>query len=136
MTKPLRYLFRWLAILPAVYLSWHIGLIFGMITLATVEALCPSDQKVSDLCVATWFKWAEAGIFMSSAGLAAALIVASAAIVAPAYRAQVACVVFVAGLLAAGYLAWSTQALKELVAAMAAGLSTVVVIIRWDKTAT
>ncbi|MDH3645070.1 MAG: hypothetical protein OES38_23415 [Gammaproteobacteria bacterium] len=125
---------RWLAILPVLYVSWHIALIVGMVLLTTAEAFCPPEQMVSGLCVAEWFLWVEGAIFMFGAGLAAALMVASVAVVAPAHRARVATVVFVAGLLLAAYLGVTADALKEFAAAVIAGLVTLLVVIRWDRT--
>ena len=128
-----RHALRWLAVVPAVYVSWHFCLVIGMILLAMAESFCPEDQKVSDLCVAAWFERVETIIFVFSAGLAAILIVASATVVAPAYRIWVACITFISGSLVAVYLGWITGGWKELIAAVIGGFTTLLMVIRWER---
>ncbi len=101
--------------------------------LAIAESFCPQDQMISDLCVAAWFEWVEATIFTFSAGLAAILIVISAAMVAPAYRVWVASITFVIGSLVAVYLGWITDGMKELIAAVIGGFVTLLMVIRWER---
>lgn len=133
MTQRAVQILRWMAIFPGIYVSWHLSLIVGMALLAIAEAFCPEDQMVSGLCVAPWFFWVEDAIFLFCAALAAALVVASAALIAPAHRVRVAWVTFIGGCLVAGYLGWSTGAFKELAAAVASGLVTTLVIARREK---
>ena len=133
MHDSVRRALRWLVIVPAAYVSWHFCLVLGMVLLATAESFCPQDQKVSDLCVAAWFEWVEAIIFIFSAGLAAILIVASAAMIAPAYRVWVAWITFISGSLVAVYLGWITGGMKELIAAVIGGFVTLLMVIRWER---
>lgn len=133
MRDSVRHLLRWFAIFPAVYVSWHFSLILGMVMLAVAESFCPQDQTVSGLCVAAWFEWVEAVIFIFSAGLAALVVVASAAMVAPAYRVWVAWVTFISGCLVAVYLGWITGGMKELIAAVTGGFVSVFMVIRWER---
>ena len=129
------YILRWIAILPAIYVSWHLSLIAGMALLAIAEAFCPEDQMVSGLCVAPWFFWVEDAIFLFCAALAAALVVASAAFIAPAHRVRVAWMAFIGGCLIAAFLGWSTGAFKELAAAVISGLVAALLISWRDRRA-
>lgn len=135
MTQRAVQILRWIAIFPGIYVSWHLSLIVGMALLAIAEAFCPKDQMVSGLCVAPWFFWIEDAIFLFCAALATALVVASAAFIAPAHRVRVAWVAFIGGCLVAGYLGWSTDAFMELAAAVASGLVTALAIDRREQRA-
>ncbi len=112
---------RWLAVVPTAILAWHMALLVGLALYSGLEALCPAEQKVSEICIAVWFASAESGVFIFSAAFAAALIVTSCTLIAPDHRRVVAWTTFALGTLAAAYLALETMAIWEFVAAVVAG---------------
>ena len=115
---------RWLAVVPAAFLAWHIAIFVGLALLAVLDALCPADQMVSGLCVASWYQGAEAGVFIFCAAFAAALLVSACTLVAPDHRGIVAWTTLALGILLATYLALETMAVWEFVAAVTAGTVT------------
>ena len=126
---------RWLALLPAIYISWHLSLLIGLAILAIAESFCPRDQMVSGLCIAPWFLWVEDAIFAFGAALAATLIVITSALIAPGHKARTACAVFLAGCLVAAYFGWTADALKEFVTAALTGFVTLLVVNRRTRLA-
>lgn len=112
---------RWLAVVPTAILTWHIALLVGLLLHSGLEAICPTEQKVSEICIAPWFAGAEAGVFIFSAAFAAALIVTACTLIAPDHRRIVAWTTFGLGTLAAAYLALQAMAIWEFVAAVVAG---------------
>jgi len=112
---------RWLAMVPAAILAWHVAILIGFALLAVLDALCPAEQMVSGLCVAPWFRGAEAGVFIFSAAFAGAALVAVCTLVAPGHRGIVAWTTLALGTLLATYLALETMAVREFVAAVTAG---------------
>lgn len=128
----LRYL-RWLAVLPAVYLAWHLALLMGMGMLAAVEAFCPPEETVSGLCVAEWFALAESAVVIVSAAVAAALIVLAAAVTAPSHRRAVAATVFLGGAALAGYLLMQTGEFGAFGAAVLSGALALAAIWKLDR---
>lgn len=119
---------RWLAVIPAAVLGWYIALLTGIILLDGVTSLCPAEQMISDLCGASWFRYAELAVFCFSAALAAFLVITFAVLVAPSQRIVVAWSMFMTGSFAAGYMAWYTSVQEEFVAALVGGLLGVAVI--------
>jgi hypothetical protein len=108
-------------VVPAAILAWHIAIFVGLALLALLDALCPADQMISGLCIAPWFRSAEAGVFIFCAGFAASLIVTLCALVAPDHRGIVAWTALALGAMLAAYLALETMAIWEFVAAVTAG---------------
>ena len=135
-TGPRLRLLRWLLLLPAVFLAWQISLLTGIAIFAVAESFCPQEQMVSDLCTAPWFRWAEAGVFMFGAALAATLMILTAVWLAPSHRTRVAWSVFIAGFLLAGYLGLATQAWAPFTAAVVAGSVTLSLVIRRQERST
>ena len=117
-------------VLPAAYFGWWLALVAGIALHNGATALCPADQLDSGACLAPWFPWVEGSIFVFCAGLAAALVVLFATLMAPAKRHRVAWIVFAAGALFAGYLGFAIPAPKESAAALTAGLATASLITR------
>jgi len=76
---------------------------------------------VSGLCVAPWFRDAEAAVFIFSAAFAGAVLVAICTLVAPDHRGIVAWTTLALGTLLATYLALETMVVWEFVAAVTAG---------------
>ena len=82
---------RWLLVIPAVYVAWHLAIVAGMLLLALAESFCPAEQVVSGMCIAPWFERAETVIFLFSAGLAAVLFIGVAymmGVETPAFRSE------------------------------------------------
>ena len=115
---------RWLAIVPAAVLSWIAGLVAGLGLLALAERLCPPEAMVSGMCTAPWYAGAEAAILCVSTALAAALMVGSAAWLAPSRKRFATAVVLALGSLYALASAWSTGAWAAGTTAVVAGIAT------------
>lgn len=115
---------RWLLVLPAAWVAWYAAVLIGFGLYSVAEALCPPEQVISGMCVAPWFGYVDRAIFCTGAGLAAAFIIFSCAIVAPSHRRVVTLVTLGAGSVVALVLALATHALPEFIAAVVSGLLT------------
>lgn len=115
---------RWLAIVPAALLSWIAGLVAGLGLLAIAERLCPPEAMVSGMCTAPWYAGAEAAILCVSTALAAALMVGSAAWLAPSRKTRAAAAVLALGSLYALASAWGSGAWAAGATAVVAGIAT------------
>jgi hypothetical protein len=126
-------LLRWIAVVPAGLLGWYIGFLTGVALLSAAINLCPAESMVSGACIAPWFRYAEALIFCVSVALAAFLVVALPALVAPRWRLGVAWAAFGVGLIVAVYLVVYTATLLEFVSAVIAGLLGVVGVVKLER---
>ena len=124
LSPPQAALARWLAIVPAAVLSWLAGLVAGLGLLAIAERLCPPEAMVSGMCTAPWYPGAEGAILCASTALAAALMVASAAWLAPSRKALAAAILLALGSLYALASAWGTGAWAAGATAVVAGAAT------------
>jgi len=57
----------------------------------------PPEKMISGICTASWFPFAEKGVFCFSTALAAFLVVVGAVIPAPAWRREIAWIAFALG---------------------------------------
>src|SRR5437762_2508250 len=118
-------------LLPVVGIAaWFVALFAGIIAHSVAESFCPADQMVSGMCVAPWFETLDAWLIRFLSAFAAALIISSAYFVAPAARPLVAWIVFAAGAVYALWIAVSTSAWGEFVAAGIGGLAVVLLLTR------
>jgi hypothetical protein len=94
---------RWFATVLAIVLGWCVGLAVGLSIYLVGEWTCPRQYVVSESCFAPWSR----GIFVTAtvlgAAVAAALVVALPALVAPSHKQLAATLAFVGGCLFAGY---------------------------------
>ena len=121
---------RWI-LLPIVCIAaWLAALFAGILAHSIAESFCPADQMVSGMCVAPWFETLDAWLIRFLSAFAAALIISSAYFVAPAARPLVAWIVFAAGAVYALWIAVSTSAWGEFVAAGIGGLAVVLLLTR------
>ncbi len=117
--------FRWLMILPGGYLAWYLVFIIGLTTYPIVEsALCPSSDMISGTCMNPRVNRAMVGYFHVFVGIAAAVVVLTAAVIAPSRRRAVAWVAFVVGGLVSTLLAVLMDSVSEAVVAVVVGLAT------------
>ena len=126
-------LLRWMAVVPAGILGWYLALLVGLALLSGAKRLCPAESMVSGACMAPWFRPVEAAVFALSAALAATLVVLLPVVAAPGRRSAVAWVAFAVGLLVAVYFLVHTAAWREFGSAVAAGLLTVVGVVRGER---
>lgn len=89
-------LLRW----PAILL---LAVVAGMLAWAGADALCPPDQQVSGMCVASWYDSAVLAAECLGAGIAAICTVAFASMTAPSHRRPVSLGALAAGTL---YASW------------------------------
>lgn len=118
--------------MPAALAGWYLALFIGMFLLGFAESLCPPEDMVSGACLARWFDPVQTAIIYFSASLAAFLVVLFPTWMAPSHRNRVARSAFSVGALVAAFLAWSTLAWGEFIAAIIAGLLAVLLIKRWS----
>jgi hypothetical protein len=116
---------RWAAVLPAALVAWHLALVMGLAALSVLERLCPPELVISGLCTAAWFPLAEKAVLCFGTAVAAALVVASVAVVAPTRKAEAAYVSIAIGSAIALWLAMELDAWVEFASAIAAGGITV-----------
>ena len=126
-------LLRWIAVVPAGLLGWYIGFLAGVALLSAAINLCPAESMVSGACIAPWFRYAEVLIFCVSVALAAFLVVALPALMAPRSRLAVAWAAFLVGLIVAVYLVVYTGTLLEFVSAVVAGLLSVMSVVKLER---
>ncbi len=117
--------FRWLMILPGVYLAWYLAFIIGLITYPIVEsALCPPSDMISGTCMNPRVNRAMVGFFHVFVGVAAAVVVLTATVIASSQKRAVAWVALVVGGLASTLLAVFMDSVSEAVVAVVVGLAT------------
>jgi hypothetical protein len=121
---------RWVLLPVACIAAWYVAFFVGLVLLSVAESFCPSDQMVSGLCTAPWFRTVQAGIVCFSTALSAALVVTAAFVTAPAARVLVAWLALGLGSIVALYFAVATSAWALFASAVAAGLLAVVLLTR------
>jgi hypothetical protein len=112
---------RWALLLPVLYACWLVALYAGFVYYGIAEKFCPPEEVVSGFCVASWFPNAEAIVVCLGAATAASLMVAAAAIVAPAAKLRTSQLVLAGGSLIALVMAIYTSQYSAFVAAVLAG---------------
>jgi hypothetical protein len=126
-----RRVLRWLLVVPAALAGWWIALLIGMLMLAIGDSQCAAEDRLSNACIAAWYPPFERAVYVSCAALAAALVVLLPALAAPAHRRRVAWCAFAWGGGTAAWLGISAGAHLELLAALASGLATAVLVHRY-----
>ena len=121
---------RWLLILPADVAMWYATLALGFLLYKGLDALCPSSQMVSGLCLAPWYRIAFEALFCSCAGLVAALILLSNALLAPSHKREISLATFAIGAIVAVIMGFSSHAYVAVAGAMIAGALTLALILR------
>src|SRR5437867_12850426 len=125
---------RWI-LLPVVCIAaWIAALFIGIVVHSIAESFCPADQMISGLCVAPWFETLHAWLVRFFSAFAAALIISCAYFVAPAARRLVVWIVFGIGAFYALWIAWSTAAWGEFIAAGIGGLAALLLLVRRQNT--
>lgn len=128
---------RWLAVIPVAILSCHAVFLLGMALLIGIGWLCPPEEMISGSCVAWWASYAERAAFVVCAGLAAFLVVVSAAVVAPSHRKQVAWASFAIGVMVTIYMSSPLSGIisvgAELITATIAGFAGVGLVARFHR---
>ena len=109
---------RWLA----AGLSPLVGLLFTPVCViagsALLNRLCPAEQFISGQCYAPWYRTADTIALSLSFGFGAALFVALPALLAPAFKRQVAALAFVSGLSLVAVAGLSLLSAPPMVAAL------------------
>lgn len=119
---------RWALVAPAALSGWYLTLLLGLILHGVLEKFCPSDQVVSNACIAPWFSTATDILMILCAGLAATLVVTFGTWAAPSHRTTVAWALFGVGSVMALSMGWALSAHAECIAAILCGLATTLVI--------
>jgi hypothetical protein len=114
---------RWLLVPPVAWLSWMVAATVALTLYTIAETLCPREQMISGLCIASWFDHVVRAILCLGAGLAAALITVSCTLVAPSRRRAVMVVTLLAGLAIALSMGLMSGLYLALVTAVVAGLA-------------
>jgi hypothetical protein len=125
---------RWLAIPAAIVAAWALAILLGIGLFEVAIRFCPSDDMVSGMCVAPWYRYVEGGIVVGCAGVAAALILAVSVLLAPSHRVAVAAVVLGGGVAVAFYMAYMTGAWDSFGGAVLAGGIAWFAMQRWAHT--
>jgi hypothetical protein len=121
---------RWI-LLPIVCIAaWIAALFTGVVAHSVAECFCPSNQMVSGMCVAPGFETLDAWLVRFFCAFAAALIIVSCYVTAPAARTLVAWIVFSLGGVYALWIAVISWAWREFIAAGVGGLAAVLVLTR------
>jgi hypothetical protein len=123
-------LLRWILVPIAAVAGWYVALLVGLAAITGLDSLCPSDQMVSEMCVAPWYATATGVVFALCAALAAALVVAGGVLAAPSHRRAVAWIVFACGALAALRLGVAVSAWVPLACALAGGAASALLFTR------
>lgn len=115
---------RWSLVIPAGFAGYLFAMYLGMFSYIAMESLCPENEMVSEMCVASYMNVVEYVVFVVFPSLAAILVVTLPALVAPRYKTHVAGFAFLAGSSVAIYMGFSIQAWVPLICAIAAGFIT------------
>ncbi|WMW80744.1 hypothetical protein RF679_00350 [Undibacterium cyanobacteriorum] len=127
---------RWCLVPIAMLGSWYAGLILGMGLYGLFDHFCPSSERVSGMCYASWFPLAEQTSFCVGAGTVALLMVLSASYAAPVRKPFVVWSVFFVGCAAALYFAFAASAWRESLTAIFVGfVSAWILSRRWQAVA-
>lgn len=123
-------LLRWMLLVPASITAWYLALFAAIALLGGLVGLCPQDQIVSGTCVAPWYHAAEQVVMCAGAGLAAVLILAVCALLAPAHKPKVAIAAYVTGVLVACAMGIATDAYAATASAVLVGAGMLVLLLR------
>lgn len=127
---------RWCLVPIAMLGSWYAGLILGMGLYGLFDHFCPDSERVSGMCYAPWFPFAEKTSFCVGAGAVAMLMVVSASYAAPLRKPAVVWSIFFLGGCAAMFLAVTSSVwLENLIAIMVGLLTAWMVSRRWQSRA-
>ena len=118
----MRNVLRWILLVPATFMAWHVALLIGLLLYSYVESFCPPSEMVSGVCTADWFRQAAPAIFCFGAALAAVLIILVVAVTAPFYKIEVVWITFLIGSAVALGFAVAAEAWLEFASAVTAGL--------------
>jgi hypothetical protein len=124
---------RWLAIVPAVLAVWSLTMLLGFGLLEVAIRFCPSEQLVSGMCMAPWYRYVEGGIIVGCSGLAAFSILAVSVLLAPSHRLSVASLILGGGVAVALYMAYGAQAWGSFAAAVLGGLIAWSAVLWWTR---
>ena len=124
---------RWFFLVPSAVAAWYFAVLISAVLYSIVVMPCrDSDVPLPEFCEASWFplEFLDGAIVFFGIGLSAVLVVAVAAIVAPARKAHVAWVSLAAGAIVATVMAYDTGAVAEAAAAIASGVLAAIVVSR------
>lgn len=113
---------RWLLVAPMAVFGWSIAFSGTLALHSLIFMLCPPEHQISGMCTASWATTAESVLIATGAGFSGLLVVVAGVIAAPAYKSQVALVIYALGLCVAVWAYLETGALSALIAAMIGGL--------------
>ena len=119
---------RWLAVLPASIAAWFAALFVGMHLHSVVGSFCPPELVVSGQCTAAWYPMADKIVVCVAVALSAAVVVVTAAFVAPSHRAGIARLALALGIAVAAVMAIPSGLYWELASAVAAGIGAVLLV--------
>ena len=123
-------IFRWIMVVPAAIIGWWIAIIIGLLLTNIPGYFCPPQLMISDICMTSWYGPVMSGIMILAAALSAVSTLLFAVLTAPAKRALVAKVIFLAGVIYATYFAFSLSAWVEYTGAIVAGSFTLFLLIK------
>jgi hypothetical protein len=129
---------RWVSVVPSAVIAWYVAYLVGAVLFAVVVAPCwSSDEPQPRFCDAAWFPldFVERGVFFFGVGLAASLVVAVSACVAPSHRTAVAHTALGVGTIVAGVMGYLAEALAEAAVAVVCGCIAAAVVSHFDRKA-
>lgn len=115
---------------PAGFAGYIFAMTAGMFSYIAMESLCPEEEIVSEMCVASYMNLVEDMVFVIFPSLAAILVVILPALVAPRYKSYIAGFALLAGSGAAIYMGASIEAWVPLICAIVAGFGALYFVIR------
>ena len=121
---------RWLLILPATVASWYATFVLGYLLYMGLDALCPSSEMVSGLCLAPWHRIAFEALVCFCAGFAASLILISSALLAPSHKRGMSIATFAMGSIVAVIMGISSHAYGAMAGAVIVGALTLALILQ------
>lgn len=121
---------RWLLLIPATVAAWYGALFLGLGLHGLLFSLCPPELAAYGfICEATWFDPAERALIGICAGVSAALVVFTAAAVAPSHRVEVAWAALAVGMAMAAYIGVRTGFYGAFASACLAGMVAVALVL-------
>jgi fructose-specific phosphotransferase system IIC component len=121
---------RWLIIVPAAVAAWYLALALGLGMYGGVDALCPSNQRISGQCIAPWFNPTIDALIAIGAAVSAIFVVLTATFIAPSHKLYAAVASYIIGGVVAVAMGFESKVYAALLAALIAGALTLAIVLR------
>jgi hypothetical protein len=126
---------RWIILGPLAVLGVCLGVLTTLLLISFFENLCPIEQKISGVCIASWYETAENFSIAAGSSLSAFFSVAIAFLIAPTHKIYSAATIFFCGASYGTYILFTVGASFAIpfTASIISGLTAIAIPIFYNK---